>query len=1103
MELSQTLQDHVCVRVLVLPMGNVAEAQMTQCLALLNRFNRVPLGEVSIVFKFLRHEPNRAWGDFQYHRRVLALIGVADCRSADADLTVEDLHRAVHGMFRRVPTVLAARAFVFNPPPNLESDFQDVALLFARDKAQLKLRIETVLVDLAGTLLGALQTQIDVKMRERLEKPAMLRAPIEDGQGLEETKMFGTYRKRSAARLDKQIGDMWLVQNHPANAVAHFQNSIKVLRDLNDHLWLAGALEGCAVCCYLQQELSPEPMKDQEVISRLREAAGWLSRIPEAAPLRLEVTCKLVRFSFFKGLPLEAARDISDVFNVDVELDRPDQVQLAGTLAVLCHQLGFKRKGAYFLRRAALAQAHVRKWDSAHQLLVQASEHYGLGGLTGFLEPNQQTQLLGARPRFGWAMLQAILLREIAYTARQMGDPDRTARCVAFFSSAVQDPSARALLPGLLADLAKSRLAVIAPLRLQSVPEVIELVAIPLDDDLKPHVESSTTSPNTPFIYSPLMAAAVVTKVQWVSGELCTASVELCNPLPSELRVEDMVLCYEGEVACDVFPCNPFVLPAGCKGAKVNLFCKPRRPGELELTGCYVKACNVLAFHACKRICVEVLPPLPLLRARHQESFASPDAVLKLIRGEQFEGCIKLDNEGQFAVDKLTVELSSPSGAVAKRTVTLTSGTEDASTEQHIGIIAFADFAFDFAGVVRQLPLQPQQTVQLGFTVQPQTRSASGVWLKFSYWAAASKGSRVGSRGGSRASLLLPASAKSPVAQQHMPYRIATLRLPTSVGRGIQLLGFDVMRAVGGGGQRHGHPDSPFRLEPEDTAVATSADTFLVFGCKNHTEHQFELTFFLENTVVRKTLIQGGWASRVFLPLPPLHTDLELALRPPEGQPDDEGDGRDLSVSDIRDRLVQWHSDKLRDLYRADWSLPSLRRNGALYLPTLLLTWDLLSQVWPNHLTVTATLEDEQVATNTCANVLVRVCNWSRVPLPPCRLSIVPYQDYQTGLCSYELNGKIGVVGSLEMLLPSLSPGGEHVHRVSLVCFAAGRFSVAAMCMKLDADTSDGHEHPAAFHQPLHGGMNPEPKDPALRKLWRALVPCIGRTTEPLVFSVK
>ena len=127
------------------------------------------------------------------------------------------------------------------------------------------------------------------------------------------------YRKRCAARIQKQLGDINLLLGNASTAVTHYLFSIKVFKDTNDFLWLGGAFEGMAACLLVQDSLETTD-RESEIVSKFREASSLYFRNKGGSQLRMEVIFKVAGYLQSKGNCLGALQELSGIFDV-AELD--------------------------------------------------------------------------------------------------------------------------------------------------------------------------------------------------------------------------------------------------------------------------------------------------------------------------------------------------------------------------------------------------------------------------------------------------------------------------------------------------------------------------------------------------------------------------------------------------------------------------------------------------------------------------------------------------------------------------------------------------------------------------------------------------------------
>lgn len=127
------------------------------------------------------------------------------------------------------------------------------------------------------------------------EFSTLLRAPTEDTSTDQRDRTSVTYRKRCAARAQKQLADVYLLQGQYEQAAASYLTAQKLLRDLNEYLWLAGVSESYAVCLELQQREIGDPSASSDIAARYTEASNLYGRVREGSVPRVETHFKLAR----------------------------------------------------------------------------------------------------------------------------------------------------------------------------------------------------------------------------------------------------------------------------------------------------------------------------------------------------------------------------------------------------------------------------------------------------------------------------------------------------------------------------------------------------------------------------------------------------------------------------------------------------------------------------------------------------------------------------------------------------------------------------------------------------------------------------------------
>lgn len=78
MDLDQTGECHRNCNVLVVPIGGISSVNFQKLFALMQKsYSHLP-GPTDIRLTLLNASPSQKWNDFQFHRRILGIIGVSD-----------------------------------------------------------------------------------------------------------------------------------------------------------------------------------------------------------------------------------------------------------------------------------------------------------------------------------------------------------------------------------------------------------------------------------------------------------------------------------------------------------------------------------------------------------------------------------------------------------------------------------------------------------------------------------------------------------------------------------------------------------------------------------------------------------------------------------------------------------------------------------------------------------------------------------------------------------------------------------------------------------------------------------------------------------------
>ncbi|NXO55874.1 TPPC9 protein, partial [Aramus guarauna] len=221
------------------------------------------------------------------------------------------------------------------------------------------------------------------------------------------------------------------------------------------------------------------------------------------------------------------------------------------------------------------------------------------------------------------------------------------------------------------------------PVPFTKLPIVRSVKLLNLPTSLRPHKMKSLLGQNvstkSPFIYSPIIAHSRGEErnkkidFQWVQGDVCEVQLMVYNPMPFELRVENMGLLTTG-VEFESLPAA-LSLPAESGLYPVTLVGVPQTTGQITVNGYHTSVFGVFSDCLLDNLpgvktngcTVEVIPALPRLqistslpRSAHTLQPSSGDEIstnvsVQLYNGETQQLIIKLENIGTEPLEKLEV----------------------------------------------------------------------------------------------------------------------------------------------------------------------------------------------------------------------------------------------------------------------------------------------------------------------------------------------------------------------------------------------------------------------------------------------------------------
>ncbi|KAJ3210402.1 hypothetical protein HDU67_005353 [Dinochytrium kinnereticum] len=222
--------------------------------------------------------------EFQPHRQIMGVIGIVDCQETPS---LNESSKKFQQIVQRYPPILASRCFAFEPTPGKNEETKGIVTI--PNEGQLSFYLSSIMNEFALDLLvafGALAQHIE--RRPLIQGPVMtlgivnpihtnasqptnspgvtappnaalagggttsslasayMAAPAQDNS------VFGQFgsmlapdknRKRTPARSQKLIGDLYLMAGRLDIAISNFLSAIEAMKQNSDFYWHAATLE--------------------------------------------------------------------------------------------------------------------------------------------------------------------------------------------------------------------------------------------------------------------------------------------------------------------------------------------------------------------------------------------------------------------------------------------------------------------------------------------------------------------------------------------------------------------------------------------------------------------------------------------------------------------------------------------------------------------------------------------------------------------------------------------------------------------------------------------------------------------------------------------
>ncbi|KFR07554.1 Trafficking protein particle complex subunit 9, partial [Nipponia nippon] len=790
--------------------------------------------------------------------------------------------------------------------------------------------------------------------------------------------------------------------------------------------------------------LSPE-----DIIDKYKEAISYYGKYKNAGVIELEACVKAVRVLAIQKRSMEASEFLQNAVYINLrQLSEEEKIQRYSILSELYERIGFHRKSAFFKRIAAMQCAAPSipepGWRACYKLLLETLPGYSLS-----LDPKDFSK----GTHRGWAAVQMRLLHELVYASRRMGNPALCVRHLSFLLQTMLDflsdqekkdvtqslESYTAKCPGTMEFITLPDGLKLPPVPFTKLPIVRSVKLLNLPTSLRPHKMKSLLGQNvstkSPFIYSPIIAHSRGEErnkkidFQWVQGDVCEVQLMVYNPMPFELRVENMGLLTTG-VEFESLPAA-LSLPAESGLYPVTLVGVPQTTGQITVNGYHTSVFGVFSDCLLDNLpgvktngcTVEVIPALPRLqistslpRSAHTLQPSSGDEIstnvsVQLYNGETQQLIIKLENIGTEPLEKLEV---------TAKTV---------NTKEKL----YGDFlSWKLEDTLSQFPLKPGKIAT--FTVN--------IKVKLDFSCQENLLQDLSDDGISVSGLPL----SSPFRQVVKP-RVETK--PINAQESSKVGDFSHVKTLeailnfkysGGPGHVEGYYRNlslGLHVEVEPSVFFTRVSTLpatstrqchLLLDVFNSTEH--ELTISARNN--EDLILHAGECQRMaiqvdkfnFESFPESPTDgTQFANAKQLEEERQQAKGLEInSKLDICWKIISFHKAfSLIPIY------PSLKREGEASVEGV------LNQLVLEHLQLAPLQWDILVDGKLCDCDIVVDCkvgdpiplevkltNWSKHSVGPFALTVTPYQDYQNGVHNYELQDAITFVGSNTFYIDSV-----------------------------------------------------------------------------------
>ncbi|XP_005613358.1 trafficking protein particle complex subunit 9 isoform X1 [Equus caballus] len=829
--------------------------------------------------------------------------------------------------------------------------------------------------------------------------------------------------------------------------------------------------------------LSPE-----DIIDKYKEAISYYSKYKNAGVIELEACVKAVRVLAIQKRSMEASEFLQNAVYINLrQLSEEEKIQRYSILSELYELIGFHRKSAFFKRVAAMQcvapSISEPGWRACYKLLLETLPGYSLS-----LDPKD----FNKGTHRGWAAVQMRLLHELVYASRRMGNPALSVRHLSFLLQTMLDflsdqekkdvtqslENYTSKCPGTMELITLPDGLVLPPVPFTKLPIVRRVKLLNLPASLRPQKMKSLLNQNvstkSPFIYSPIIAhnrgeeRNKKIDFQWVQGDVCEVQLMVYNPMPFELRVENMGLLTSG-VEFESLPAA-LSLPAESGLYPVTLVGVPQTTGTITVNGYHTTVFGVFSDCLLDNLpgiktsgsTVEVIPALPRLqistslpRSAHSLQPSSGDEIstnvsVQLYNGETQQLVIKLENIGMEPLEKLEIT------------------SKILTTKEKL----YGDFlSWKLEETVAQFPLQPGKVatfivnikVKLDFSCQENLlQDLSDDGISVSGFPLCSPFRQVvrpraeskpvnppeGSKPGDPSHVKNKASLRhGDVSEMGTPACVLRASAQPPLRKTLHTLEAILNFKYSGG---PGHVEGYYRnlslglhVEVEPSVFFTRVSTLpatstrqchLLLDVFNSTEH--ELTVSARSN--EELVLHAGECQRMAIQVDKFNFESFPASPGEKGQ--------FASSEQLEEERQEARGLEINSKLDVRWRIPSLKRTGEASVEGLLnqlvlehlqlapLQWDVLVDGQPCDCEAAACRVGDPV------RLEVRLTNRSPRSVGPFALTVVPFQDQQNGVHNYDLHNAVSFVGSSTFYLDAVQPLGQSACLGALLFLYTGDF---------------------------------------------------------------